>query len=208
MNDRSPQTSSLSANPDDSTGYRRGGKGGGSGRRRPASGSSAGGGRMLGINLILAVLVAGLVVFMTACPCGPVPGAWLLGEQASAPVEDWSFVNNRNSVPLCQVEITTWRAHSINLNCMADDGTLYVSTREGQVWTYRDGRWQLFADGLHEPLGLYVDPKTRQVFCMQRPELTELIDENGDGRADRYRTVCADFGQTVKNCAVAQHDHE
>ena len=62
MTDRSPQTSSLSANPDDSTGYRRGGKGGGSGRRRPASGSSAGGGRMLGINLILAVLVAGLVV--------------------------------------------------------------------------------------------------------------------------------------------------
>ena len=62
MTDRSPQASSLSANPDDSTGYRRGGKGGGSGRRRPASGSSAGGGRMLGTNLILAVLVAGLVV--------------------------------------------------------------------------------------------------------------------------------------------------
>ncbi len=60
MTDRSPQTSSLSANPDDSTGYRRSGKGGGA-RRRP-SGSSGGGGRMLGINLILAVLVAGLVV--------------------------------------------------------------------------------------------------------------------------------------------------
>ena len=59
MTDRSPQTSSLSANPDDSTGYRRGGKGGG--RRRPSS-SGGGGGRMLGVNLILAVLVAGLVV--------------------------------------------------------------------------------------------------------------------------------------------------
>ena len=76
---------------------------------------------------LVVVLVAGLAVFMTACPCGPVPGAWLLGEQASMPVEDWSFVNDRNSVPLCQVEITTWRAHSINLNCMANDGTLYVS---------------------------------------------------------------------------------
>ena len=63
MTDRSPQTSSLSANPDDSTGYRRGGKskGGGAGRRRP-SGSGGGGGRMLGTNLILAVLVAGVVV--------------------------------------------------------------------------------------------------------------------------------------------------
>ncbi|TNF88932.1 MAG: hypothetical protein EP301_03935 [Gammaproteobacteria bacterium] len=60
MTDRSPQTSSLSANPDDSTGYRRGGKGGG--RRRPSASGGGGGGRMLGVNLILAVLVAGLVV--------------------------------------------------------------------------------------------------------------------------------------------------
>lgn len=61
MNDRSPQTSSLSANPDDSAGYRRGGKGsGGTSRRRPSG--SSGGGRMLGINLILAVLVAAVVV--------------------------------------------------------------------------------------------------------------------------------------------------
>ncbi len=63
MTDRSPQTSSLSANPDDSTGYRRGSKGGktgGASRRRPSN--SSGGGRMLGINLILAVLVAGVVV--------------------------------------------------------------------------------------------------------------------------------------------------
>ena len=63
MNDRSPQASSLSANPNDSAGYRRGGKGGkgGAGRRRPSS-SSGDGGRSLGVNLMLAVLVAGLVV--------------------------------------------------------------------------------------------------------------------------------------------------
>lgn len=55
MADRSPQ--SLSADPDDS-GYRRGG----SGRRRTKPSSGTGGGRSLGINLILAVLVAGLMV--------------------------------------------------------------------------------------------------------------------------------------------------
>lgn len=55
MADRSTQ--SLSANPDDS-GYRRGG----SSRRRPNSSSSGGGGRSLGVNLVLAVLVAGLMV--------------------------------------------------------------------------------------------------------------------------------------------------
>jgi predicted ATP-binding protein involved in virulence len=54
MADRSPQ--SLSANPDDS-GYRRGS----AGRRRTAS-SGSGGGRSLGVNLMLAVLVAGLMV--------------------------------------------------------------------------------------------------------------------------------------------------
>ena len=78
----------------------------------------------------------------------------------------------------------------------AADGALFVSTREGQVWTLRGSKWQLFADGLHEPLGLYVDPKTRQVFCVQRGELTELIDEDGDGRTDRFRTVCAAWGLT------------
>lgn len=59
MAERSPQNSSLSANPDDSAGHRRGSKTGGSSRRRA---SPSGGGRMVGINLILAVLVAGLVV--------------------------------------------------------------------------------------------------------------------------------------------------
>jgi len=60
MADRSQQ--SLSADPDDS-GHRRGGASGrSSGRRRSTSGSSSGGGRMLGTNLILAILVAGLVI--------------------------------------------------------------------------------------------------------------------------------------------------
>ncbi len=54
MADRSQ---SLSANPDDS-GYRRGG----SGRRRSTSSTGSGGGRSLGVNLVLAVLVAGLMV--------------------------------------------------------------------------------------------------------------------------------------------------
>lgn len=80
---------------------------------------------------ILLVVVALLVVagagYLTACPCGPVPGAWLFGEEATKPVDDWSFVNDRATVPLCQIEVSTWRPHSINLNCMADSGELFVS---------------------------------------------------------------------------------
>jgi len=77
----------------------------------------------------------------------------------------------------------------------AADGTLFCSTREGQVWTLHDEDWSLFARGLHEPLGILVTDE-RRVFVMQRPELTELIDEDGDGRADLYKTVCADWGLT------------
>lgn len=73
-------------------------------------------------------------------------------------------------------------------------GSLLISTREGQVWRYHDGEFSLFADGLHEALGLYVDPQSGDVWVMQRPELTKLIDENHDGRVDFYKTVNAEWG--------------
>ena len=69
----------------------------------------------------------GLVVFTNVCPCGPVPGLWLFGEEPETKVEDWSFANDREVAPLCQVQITTWRPHSINLNCMSEGGSLYIS---------------------------------------------------------------------------------
>jgi len=73
-------------------------------------------------------------------------------------------------------------------------GDLLICTREGEVWRYTHGNWSRFAYGLHEALGLYVDPKTSEVWVMQRPELTKLIDEDGDGKADVYQTVNADWG--------------
>ena len=71
------------------------------------------------------VIVVGAVAFTTVCPCGPTPGAYLMGQEVSEPVSDWSFANEE---PLCQIEVTTWRPHSINLNCMATPtGDLYIS---------------------------------------------------------------------------------
>ncbi len=80
----------------------------------------------------------------------------------------------------------------------ADDGTLYCSTREGEVWTYvpASKQWHRFAEGLHEPLGVLVEQGTNRLFVMQRGELTELVDENGDGTADLFKTVCAAWGLT------------
>ncbi len=83
------------------------------------------------------------------------------------------------------------------------DGRMVVSTRRGQVWIV-DGdlsgdlaatRTQLFADGLFEGLGLAVLDGDR-IFVLQRHELSELLDDDGDGRCDRVRTVADGFGMT------------
>ena len=70
----------------------------------------------------------------------------------------------------------------------SDDGTLYICTRRGDVWAQKNGDWQRFAHGLHEPMGLLAGPDFAVVS--QRPEVTRLVDEDGDGTADRYETIC------------------
>ena len=70
----------------------------------------------------------------------------------------------------------------------SEDGTLYICTRRGDVWAQKNGDWQRFAHGLHEPMGLLAGPGFAVVS--QRPEVTRLVDEDGDGTADRYATIC------------------
>jgi len=88
---------------------------------------------------IILFVLAGLtavagIAYATACPCGPVPGIWLFGERAVETVEDWEFAND---APLCQVQVYTWKPHAINLNCMSDNGELFVSCSncEGKSWS-------------------------------------------------------------------------
>lgn len=76
------------------------------------------------------------------------------------------------------------------------DGRLAVAFHRGEVFLRSaDGAWKQFAEGLHEPLGLLADGQGA-LLVMQRPELTRLEDLDGDGRADRYRTVWDGFGMT------------
>jgi hypothetical protein len=77
---------------------------------------------------------------------------------------------------------------------VAANGDVYAGTRYGDVWRYRAGAWSRFADGLHEVTGLMVNHKTGDVFVMQKPELTQLIDSDGDGVADVYKTISAEWG--------------
>ena len=72
------------------------------------------------------------------------------------------------------------------------DGQLAVSTRRGEVWLVENPEgayphFRRFAHGLHEALGAaYVDGA---LLVAQRGELTRLVDETGDGRADLYQAV-------------------
>jgi hypothetical protein len=78
------------------------------------------------------------------------------------------------------------------------NGDLFICTREGEVWSYSliKKEWSLFADGLHEALGIWIEPKKGDVFVIQRPEITKLLDTDEDGRADLYETFNADWGVT------------
>jgi cytochrome c551/c552 len=77
------------------------------------------------------------------------------------------------------------------------DGRVAMSTRRGDVWMVenpygaggRTPKYTLFASGLHEALGLVY--KDDALYVAQRGELTKLVDENGDGKADVYETVYA-----------------
>ena len=78
---------------------------------------------------------------------------------------------------------------------VAKDGTIVVATRTAGVWRIRDNKWSLFAEGTYECLGVWIeDDKGDSIVVMQKPELTRITDSNGDSRADRFETVCDDYG--------------
>lgn len=75
------------------------------------------------------------------------------------------------------------------------DGRMVACFHRGEVMIYdpQTKEWKLFAEGLHDPLGLLVINDS-EVLVMQQPELTRLKDTDGDGVADVYETVTDDFG--------------
>jgi len=80
------------------------------------------------------------------------------------------------------------------------DGRPAVATRRGEVWIVDDAyadppfsaTFTRFASGLHEPLGLV--NRDGAMYLVQRGELTRLVDEDRDDRADRFETVFDGWG--------------
>jgi glucose/arabinose dehydrogenase len=74
------------------------------------------------------------------------------------------------------------------------DGRPMACTRRGEVWIVENAygagepRFERFAQGLHEPLGLL--ERDDGIYVVQRGELSRMRDLDGDGRMDALDTVC------------------
>jgi mono/diheme cytochrome c family protein/glucose/arabinose dehydrogenase len=79
----------------------------------------------------------------------------------------------------------------------APSGRMFVANRHGDVWSCESStrRWQRYAHGLHEALGLVAVSDT-EIYAAHKPELTRLLDTDGDGTADDYQTVTHDWAST------------
>jgi len=75
--------------------------------------------------------------------------------------------------------------------CFLGNETLLVATRRGEVWMVKDyastPSFSLWADGLHEPLGLL--PHDGWIYYAERGDLSRMRDSDDDGKADEFELV-------------------
>ena len=77
------------------------------------------------------------------------------------------------------------------------DGKLYATFRRGYVYSLdlQTQQWRQFASGLQSPLGILAG-KPGEFFVAHLPELTRVVDTDGDGIADLYETVADQWGMS------------
>ncbi len=105
------------------------------------------------------------------------------------------YAQGENSYEIEEVPLPPGMVPEISGVAFTPDGKLVAVNRPGEVWICQDpprGPWHRFAFGLHEPLGVLAVSE-REIYVTQRPELTSLLDTDGDGVADRYETVNDDW---------------
>ncbi len=99
--------------------------------------------------------------------------------------------------PYYNVETIPLPPDSLSVDGLAvmPDGRIAVAFYRGWICFYdpKTKQWSTFAEGLHTPLGI-LPVSNRELLVMQMPELTRLVDTDGDGKADRFETVSDQFG--------------
>lgn len=105
-----------------------------------------------------------------------------------------------------QVPPSSYRVHNVPLPrgiapevagvTFSADGMLAATFRRGYLYLMdtRTQRWTRFAEGLHSPLGLMAGDRPGEFYVAQIPELTHVVDTDGDGKADLYETVSDQWG--------------
>ena len=95
------------------------------------------------------------------------------------------------------------------------DGRLAVGTRKGDVYFVEGAfatppapKFQLFASGQDEIFG--ISHRDGDITITQFAEVTRLSDDDGDGRADRYRTLSNNWGYAEGHefAFGSKHDRE
>ncbi len=133
-----------------------------------------------------------MVHTLRACLCLAI--AWSAAATAAAPTEP---PQEKDFYAIDAVEVPTDAVLEVGALEWIPNGRLAVATRRGEIWIASDPaaaapRWQRFAHGLHEVLGLAW--RDGWLYVTQRPEVSRLRDTTGDGVADDYETVNAGWG--------------
>jgi hypothetical protein len=81
------------------------------------------------------------------------------------------------------------------LNVRSNDNLL-ACTRGGELWEMdsESGAWTRLTDSLHQTLGIWTEDDSEDIWVMQKPELTRLVDDSPAPGIDMYETVCEEFG--------------
>jgi len=88
-------------------------------------------------------------------------------------------------------------APEIGAIAFTSDGLLAATFRRGHIYLLnpRTLSWRKFASGFQTPLGV-MPGKPGELFVVHLPELTRVVDTDGDGTADLYETIADQWGMS------------
>ncbi|MCM8534514.1 MAG: hypothetical protein NE334_01115 [Lentisphaeraceae bacterium] len=106
------------------------------------------------------------------------------------------FLFGGESLTLTKVELPDLTSVSVSGLCEDHSGGIKFSTSHGDIWSLKEGGLSLYASGLQDPTGLLKSWREGQYFALQRSEISKLVDENRDDKADLFESFGKGWGFT------------